>query len=441
MKSSGLIVAAVVLAALSGILYWSNHHTPAKDSAKSSAETLSKIFTFNEPDIAKIEIRKKGADQVVVTKDASGKWKIASPRVLEADQEAVSALLSTLSSLSSDRLIEDKANNLNQYGLTDPVLEVDVTDKQSKTQKLLIGDDTPTGSAVYATLTSDSRVFTLATYNKTSLDKSPKDLRDKRLLTIESDKISRVELITKNQDIEFGRTKDEWQILKPMPLRADGTQVGELIRKLTDATMDLSGSDVDTKKTASAFASGTPVATAKVTGESGTQQLEVRKTKEDYYSKSSVVDGAYKVSSDLGHGLDKSLDDFRNKKLFDFSFDEPNKVEIRDASKALILTRAGQDWWSDGKKMDATSVRLFVDKIRDLSANRFVNSGFAAALMEITVTSKDGKRIEKVLISKNAGNYVGKRENEPALYELDTKAVEELQKSTGNVKAAVVPAK
>lgn len=442
MKSTGLMIAALILLALSGTLYWSNHHSPAKEAAASPAETSAKLFTLNENDVAKIGIRKKGADTLVIARNASDKWELTAPRALGADQEAVSSVVSTFSSLSSERLIEDRTSNLNQYGLTDPSLEVDVSDKHNKTQKLLIGDDTPTGNAVYAAISGDPRVFTLASYSKTSLDKSPKDLRDKRLLTIEPDKISRVELIAKNQAIEFGRNKDEWQILKPTPLRADATQVGDLVRKLTDAKMDLSASEAGTQKNVSAFASGTPIAIAKVTGDSGTQQLQVRKNKEDYYAKSSAVDGVYKVASDFAQGLDKSLDDFRNKKLFDFGFDDPTRIEMRDSAKVLSLTRSGQDWWADGKKMDASSVQSFVDKLRNLSASKFVQSRFAAAApMEIMVTSKEGKRNERVLISKNANNYSAKREHEPTVYELDSKAVEELQKSAGDVKPAPASAK
>jgi hypothetical protein len=53
--------------------------------------------------------------------------------------------------------------------------------------------------------------------------------------------------------------------------------------------MDLSSSD--SKDAASAFAKGTPVATAKLTDESGTDELQVRKNKNDYYAKSSAVEG------------------------------------------------------------------------------------------------------------------------------------------------------
>src|SRR5260370_34732740 len=111
-------------------------------------------------------------------------------------------------------------------------MQVSSTGKDAKNQKLLVGDDAPTGGGTYARLEGDPRVFSIASYTKSSLDKSAKDLRDKRLLTVESEKISRVELITKKQDIEFGSNKDEWQILNPKPLRADAFSVQELVRHL-----------------------------------------------------------------------------------------------------------------------------------------------------------------------------------------------------------------
>ncbi len=179
-----------------------------------------------------------------------------------------------------------------------------------------------------------------AATSRRELGKSLNDLRDKRLLTFEQDKLSRVELLAKKQDIEFGRDKNQWQILKPKPLRADGLQVDELFRKLKDAKMDLTLSDEDAKKAASSFASGSPVATVKLTDSSGTEQIEIRKNKDDYYAKSSVVPGVYKVTAELGAGVDKGLDDFRNKKLFDFGFMDPNKVEMHLNGKFYGLQRS-----------------------------------------------------------------------------------------------------
>ena len=442
MKNSGLLIAAVVLAALSGALYWSNRHPASENTAKASVDTPPKILSLKQEDISKIQIKKKGGEELVLAKGDAGKWQITAPKPLGADQEAVSSMLYTVSSLNADRLVDDKAADLNPFGLAQPSLELDVTAKDAKPQKLLLGDDTPAGSAVFAKLDGDPRVFTIASYNKTSIDKTANDLRDKRLLTVDFDKLSQIELATKKQNIEFGRNKQEWQIVKPKPLRADNYQVEEVVRKLREAKMEATATDADAKKAATAFASGTQVATAKVTDTASTQELQVRKNKDDYYAKSSAVPGIYKVPSDLGKDLDKSVDDFRSKKLFDFGFDEPSKVEVHDGAKAYFLTKGGQDWWSaDSKKMDPASVQSLIDKIRELSATKFPDSGFSSPAVEVTVTSNDGKRVEKVLIAKSGDNYIAKRENEPALYQLDSSSVANLQKFAAGLKpAAPAPA-
>jgi hypothetical protein len=437
MKFRGLFAAAIVLAALTGTLYWSNHRKPAESTATASTDAPPKILTLNQADITGIEIKKQSGEGVSLGKTDAGYWQITAPKTLAADQEAVSSMLSTLSSLNSDRLVEDKATNLDQYGLVQPSLEVDITKKDKKTEKLLIGDNTPAGSGAYAAVSGDPRVFILATYNKSNIDKSVNDFRDKRLLTFESDKLSRVELAAKKQNIEFGRNKDQWQIVKPKPLRADGFQVDELVRALHDAKMELAATD-DEKKTAAAFSSGTAIATVKVTDVSGMQELQVRKNKDDYYAKSSVTAGVYKITSATATAMDKSLDDFRNKKLFDFAFVDPAKIEIHDGARSLVLSHSGADWLSNGAKMDEASVATLLSSIRDLSASTFPDNGFAASVIEITVTSNEGKRVEKVLFSKNGDTYIAKRENEPALYEVASSSVTDLQKAAAELKPAAV---
>ena len=436
MKIRSLIFATFVLLVLTGALYWSGHRKPAEETTKASTDTPPTILKLDETAITGLELRKKNSQPIVLTKNSSGTWQITQPKALSADQSAVSSAISTLSSLDSERLIDKKASDLKAYGLDQPAVEIDVTEKDNKTQRLLIGDETPTGSAVYTMLAGDPRIFTMASYRETSLDKNLNDLRDKRLLTVSPDKVSRLQLVRKNQEIEFGRDKDEWQILKPGPLRADSVQVGELIGKLTDARMDLSGSDKDLDEAASAFAGAAQVVTAKLTDQSGTQELQVRKSKskDTYYAKSSVVEGAYKIDPSLGQALDKGLDDFRNKKLFDFDLGEPAKIEMHSGAKAYFLSKGGPDWWSNGKKMDAGGVDDFVSKLRDLTASKFVESGFADPTIEITVTSDDGKRVEKASIAKSGNDYIAKRENEPTLYELDSTAVDALQKAADEIK-------
>jgi len=434
MKFRGLLAAVVVLAALGGAAWWSEKKEKA-DAAKPAADATPKILTIPADQFQQIDLVKKNAPATEISK-AGGSWKITQPKPLPADQDSVTSLVTSLSSLSSDRLIEDKASDLSSYGLTAPNEQVKITQKNGKVQTLLVGDDTPTGSGTFAKVEGDPRVFTIASYVKSSLDKTSKDLRDKRLLTFNSDKLTRVGLSAKGQSLEFGKNnQNEWQILKPRPLRADGLQVDELVRKLKDAKMDVSGTDEDAKKTIAGFSTGTRVAMASVTDSSGTQEVEVRKDKDkNYYAKSSAVEGIYKVLSDFGDGLDKGLDDFRNKKLLDFGWNDPNKLDIRNGTAQATYQKSGDKWMSGAKQMDSASIQSLVDKLRDLSSVKFLDYGAGAAIFEATVTSNDGKRVEKVSVWKQGDKFYAKRDGEPAVYELDSKAVDDLQKAASDVK-------
>src|SRR6267143_6083198 len=271
MKSKGLLTASFLLLVLSGMIWWSNKKTATADKTPVETTTV-KLLSLPEDQIQDVDIKKRSGAIVRLERNDS-KWVITGPEPLRADSDAISSMLSTISSLSSDRTVEEKASNPEQYGLAPPAIELYITDKNKKTTKLLIGDDTPAGTAVYAAIAGDARVFALSSYKKNSFDKSTNDLRDKRLLPFDADKVSSIELTVKKQTMAFGRSKDEWQIVKPKPFRADRSQVEDLLRNLHDAKMDLSGNGED-KKVSAAFASGTPFATAKVTDVAGTQQLQ-----------------------------------------------------------------------------------------------------------------------------------------------------------------------
>ncbi len=429
MKPKGLLIAVALLAALGGLTWWSNKK---QASASKTTDTTTKVLSIPADQVQEIRIRK--AAQTVDLKRENNKWQMTQPEPLPADQDAVGSIVTTVSALNADSVVDPKATDLAPYGLKDPGVDLQIVKKDGKTDTLLVGDDTPTGSGTYAKLANDPRVFTIGSYVKTSIDKSPGDLRDKRLLPFDSDKLTRVELQAKGETLEFGKNnQNEWQILKPRPLRADPAKVDTLVSSLKDAKMDLSE---DGKKAATDFAAGKKVATATVTDASGNQTLEVRQNKDSYYAKSSGVAGIYKVSSDLGKALDKGLDEFRNKKLFDFGFSDPSKIELKNAT----YTKSGDKWMAGSKTMDNTSVQNFIDKLRDLTATEFTEKGGGDEVFPVTITSNEGKRVEKVTINKQGNQYFAKRENEPSIYVLDAKAVEDLQKAASDIKEAAPPA-
>jgi hypothetical protein len=425
----GLLAAVAALAVLAGGVYWSNKKK-AEDEKKPLPDAAPKILTIADDQFKEIKLAKKDADPVILSK-VSGTWEITQPKAMAADQDAVSALVNALASLGSDRLIEEKAGDLGGYGLTAPSETISITKKDGKTDTLLVGDDTPTQAGTFVKLANDSRVFTIPTYVKANLDKTPKDLRDKRLLTFNSDKLTRVTL----NAIEFGKSgTNEWQILKPKPMRADSAAVDEVVRKLKDAKLDPGVSEEDARKLAAAFYGGIRVAVATTTDSGGTQTIEIRKDKDkNYFAKSSAVEGIHKVAAEIGDALAKSVDDFRNKKLFDFGFTEPGKVEIG----STVFIKSGAKWMSGGTQMDSQGVQAAIDKLRDLAATKFPETGGGEPFLTIAVTSD--KRVEKVNITKKGENFFAVREGEPAIYQVDGKAIDELQKAAASVKPFTPP--
>ena len=93
------------------------------------------------------------------------------------------------------------------------------------------------------------------------------------------------------------------------------------------------------------------------------------------------------------------------------------------------------------KQMDSVTIQNLIDKLRDLVSIKFLDQGFTTPLFEAIVTAKDGKLVDKVQISKSGNNYYARRENEPSIYELDGKVVQELQKAASDVKEFAPPKK
>ncbi|MBM3727826.1 MAG: DUF4340 domain-containing protein [Acidobacteria bacterium] len=442
MQVRGLLIAAVLLAALAGGVYWSNKAEEEK-AKNPSSDSTPKLVSIPEDQITGIEIKRLAGETTAIKRDGE-KWAMTAPEALPVDADSAKSLLSSAASLASDKIVEEKAPaDYGTFGLGSAALEVTLTKKDGKAVKVMIGDETATGGGFYARTDADGRVFTIASFNKTALDKTSKDLRDKRLLTFESEKLTRVELTAKGQTMEFGKNNaNEWTLLKPKPYRADNFGVEDLVRKLKEAKMDLSAGDEEQKKFASAFAGAAPVAVAKATDATGTQTIEVRQASDKtYYARSSAVDGFHKVDSGLGDGLNKGIDDFRNKKLFDFGFNDPSKVEVKDGAKAFSFSKSGENWTSGGKKMDSGQVQNLIDKLRDLSSIKFFDAGFTTQMLEVSVVSNDNKRTETVQVSKTADNrYLARRANEPALYEIDGRTVEDIQKAAADVKEPAPPA-
>jgi hypothetical protein len=439
MKFRGLLAAIVVLAALGGVLWWSQRHKP---SAAPTTPALPAILQVDAKNVTSLTLRDKGAPPILLVPLNSAVWQITAPITFRADATNANQMVATLANLVPLRVVEDKADNLAPYGLNDPALTVDVAEKNGQSAHLVLGDRTPTGSDVYAMVQGNPHIYTVNLWVYTTLGKSLKDLRNRHLIPAGAQDIDNLEIDRQGQEIDIARVESGWQIQKPAAYRTSNYEVDDLVQQIVTATWDNQTTDATA---AAAFAHGTPVATAKVTTGTGTTAqtdvLTVRKVHDDYYATSSAVSGTWKVESALAGALDRPVDTYRNKQLLNFGYTEPLNIQYSAGTTSLNLVRSNKDWYSNGKKMDTASVTALITAIRGLAASKLVDSGFSKPDVSLTIVTVDGRVIEKLHFQKTSEGAIAQREDGPGLYFLDATTMNNLYSAADGVKAAPPTAK
>ncbi len=453
-KPAPLIIAFGILAVL-GALVWYTEENPPE-----TGEPKPEIISVDEDDIVRVTISRPRKDTITLQRGEDGEWQFGEPYTFPVGESPVNTMISNLASMNADRLVDEHVRNWAPYGLNGAgELEVSAVVKKEqpgddkegekeaeeeaaqKTYRVIFGNDTPTGGGVYARLEGESRLFTVFSYVKSGFEKEIFDLRDKKLLQVEEDKISRVTVNAGRRSIEFGKSGDDrWQILKPKPMRADNFTVGDLVRSVRRAEM-VSVLEEGGERSGE-YRFRRPFAVAEIVDEAGAHTLTIAKSNDDsYYAKSSDLGGVYEVSSTMAEGLDKPLDDYRNKKLFDFGFKEIAALALRDGDTRLRVEKKDEKWVlsSEGdRELDSEKVQTVIDSLRSLAATGFPSDdaadqskyGLDQPAIEAEVTVADGESSEKVLISTVSNDRVyAARENQPTTYEVEKSAAEEIQRA------------
>jgi len=438
MNQRGLY-AALGLFGLLGIGIWWSLREEDRAGAKGAKDqnapeaSFTKLLDLPASQFSRIEIRKLGAEPIVLLRGSGDNWRIKAPADYGADGPTVTSLINSLASLVAEKIVDEKPKTLEEYGLSIPAIEVLIDKKDGKKHRVLVGDQSSMTGSFYAKVDGDAKVYTIGTFVQGTLSKTLAELRDKRLLVFEPGQVTQLTLTAKGATTEFNRNpQGTWQMVKPQAYRADGLTVEEMVRKLGEAKLDLTLAPADGAKLVSRFAAGTPVASATVRTASGTQSIEIRRVQEEYLAKASSAEGAHKVTKELADGLDKSVSDLRTNKLFDFGFAEVSKAGYREGTTNLTYEHQGDEWKSGGQKVSGVSVQSYIDKLRDLASVRFLTDGMPAETVELTVASTKGT--ERVTLGKRGTQWFAQRPGEPAIYELETKLVEELQTAARAVK-------
>ncbi|MCZ7624529.1 MAG: DUF4340 domain-containing protein [Candidatus Methylomirabilis sp.] len=229
-RSLGVLALLLVLV---GVVYYA-----LEGKGTQSGSDGSRLFQADEKEIETISIR-KGDALIVLTREGEG-WRLTEPVRATADSTEVGSLLHVLLDAQKERQIEETPQDLADYGLDHPSLHLSLTLKGGHMlPTLLLGDLNPNGRSVYAKRPDQPAVFLVTVMVRLRTDKKPDDFRDKTLLVLEPNQVTRIELIGTGQPISLSRTHGKgWEMARPITGRADAAVIGQMLWKIKDARVE-----------------------------------------------------------------------------------------------------------------------------------------------------------------------------------------------------------
>ncbi len=468
MKPMRLVVALATLALLGGAIWYSDKHPPKADSVV-DATPRAKMLSIKDDQINEIHILHPDSKvSVTLDKDARGTWTLREPQAMAADETAAKGLASALAGLESEQVVAEKNTDWASYGLDQPKLVVQATLADGKKVEVDLGSEAPAGSVIYARVSGNGapngdKLFGVSSSVKGSLDKSANDLRDKRMLRVDVDRVSKVvftnQAAAKGKTLEFARSGTDWQFIQPHTMRAEGYAVEDLVRSAASAYDSVLTED-EKDKEARKFDFSKPWATLEVVDPAGTHRLTVvqqvikadKKKSADssdqtfYYAKTSEMPGVYKLAGTAATTFDKGLEAFRHSAIFDMSFADPDKLEMRaDNTRVTIDRKQDKDkkedqWFNGPKKLDSEKIQTFISLLRRIAAKEYPSDdateqakyGLDKPTVDVKVTIA-GKVQHVMMVSKDGKAYAV-RQGDPSTYQIDAAEFGDLQRMIGEMR-------
>ncbi len=205
-----------------------------KETKEKSAKEEAKLLVPFKPDQLERIILKRDKESIELEKrkDAGSRaWEIVSPLHASTDAFALSGLTRKLSELKFERLITENAKDLAEFGLDKPSLTI--TYKAGKHEGMIsFGSKSPIGYGIYATTGEGKKVYLIAGLDKQEIDKSLFDLRDKKLLTLETDQVNRVIIERGTTRWILNKKDDRWLLEGDENLKIDREKVEGFVRPI-----------------------------------------------------------------------------------------------------------------------------------------------------------------------------------------------------------------
>ena len=149
-------------------------------------------------------------------------------------------------------------------------------------------------------------MFLISSFQETSFNRKPFDLRDKKILKFDRDKADSLVLAKGASSIEMSRSGSEWKVVKPVPSRSDYSAIEGFLTRLSSSNM--SKLIEENPKDLAKYGLDKPAMTVTIGAGSAKTVLEVGKAKDgETYAKDASRPIVFMVDTTLQGDLEQEL--------------------------------------------------------------------------------------------------------------------------------------
>ena len=443
------LVLLVVAIGLGAYIYFVERH---RDPA-SAPEPNEQLFTFDADDLTELQVRAEDGTVTELRQD-DGAWRVVAPIETAADDVAATSMAASLAGLEINRVLEEGPVDLEPFGLDAPALDISFAAGGDASQRLLIGDETPTGADRYAKLEGSGRVFLIAGYHRTTFNKTTFDLRDKTVLEFDRDVLERLEIASGEETIEFARDGGDWRLAAPLAAAADFGTVEALIGSLGSGRMRAVESEA--ADALEEYGLDAPAHTVSLHAGSATATLQVGAETADgtYYARNAARPLVFTVDASLVTNLERGPSEYRRKALFAFRPFNASRLEVERGEEVVVFEKReaaendedAEDTWELVSPEIASVPHAEMDdllsKLSGLRADSFVASraeagvGPEQVLATVRARFGDDDTEEQVVVWRSGEDTFAIAGDEPGAGRIDSQALDDALEALEAVRSA-----
>ena len=435
----------IILLLIAIPLGWYAYHDSTKGPIDDSPKR-DKVFAVEADKIDELEIKSESGDRTTLRRKGS-EWEIVQPNAAPADQAAVSGITSNLSSVEIQRVIDENAADLKEFGLAEPRVEV-AFKSNGQQRRLQLGQKTPAGTDVYAKLADAKKVFLVPSFLDSTFNRGTFDLREKSVLKLDREKIDTVEVTAGGRTTRFEKKNGEWQIAEPSAGRAEFGAVDGLVSRISSVQMksivpdssDLKKYGLDKPAVTVRLGSGSSQATFLIGGPAETGSV---------YAKDFSRPAIFTIEATLLDDLKKDASEYLQKDLFDARSFNTTRLEIVRNGQTTVFEKTKvkdkdgkeQEKWRQtapaARDVDAAKIEALMSAATGARATGFVDSTAKTGLdkpeLSLTLKYDEGKE-EHVAFARTKDGAYASRAGSPGAAKVEASVIDAIVKAFEDIK-------